>query len=63
MKQVKVKSNNIICKQGEECNSIYIIKSGRVKIVRDVAFFPVTKYEQATSNDIYREDPLLQKLD
>jgi CRP-like cAMP-binding protein len=62
MKTVKVKSNSIVCKQDQECKSIYFIKSGRVKLVRDIAFHPTHKYESAKSNEIYREDPLRSKI-
>ena len=61
MKAVKVKSNTLLCKQGQECKNVYFIKNGGVKIVRDVAFYPLHKYEStkaAHSNGLYKEDPL-----
>ena len=38
MKYVKVKSHTIICKQGLPSSHIYFIKSGCVKVVKDLAF-------------------------
>eukprot|EP00347_Sterkiella_histriomuscorum_P001579 403371486 len=59
MKQIKVKSHTILCKQDEKCSHIYFLKSGCVKLVRDLAFHPIQKYQQQSdSEQIYREDPL-----
>ncbi len=37
---------------------MYFIKSGKVKVVRDLAFFPFSKYDNAKSNQIFKDDPL-----
>lgn len=45
MKTVKISSNTLICKQGEEQKHIYFVKSGSIKVVRDVTFHPLHYYQ------------------
>lgn len=59
LKHFKVKTNTIICRQDDVSKSVYFIKSGKVKIVKDVAFYtPLSKYQTCSSNAMFKENPL-----
>ncbi|CDW79643.1 UNKNOWN [Stylonychia lemnae] len=58
IKSFKVKSNTILCKQDQKCNHIFFIKSGSVKIIRDLAFYSKQKYDDSSNPSIFKDDPL-----
>ncbi len=64
MKKMRIRTNTIIVKQDELCGNIYFVKSGKIRIVRDVIFHsPLARYAINThSNDIFKEDPVNSRL-
>mmetsp|Transcript_38111 Transcript_38111/g.36464 ORF Transcript_38111/g.36464 Transcript_38111/m.36464 type:complete len:106 (+) Transcript_38111:352-669(+) len=56
MKRVKMTSNTIICKQDEPSKHNFFVKSGRVRVVRDVSFLSLHKY--LTQEKMYNVDPV-----
>jgi hypothetical protein len=43
---------------------VYFIKSGRVKVVRDVAFLqPMQRYFKSIGNKVFKEDPLREQVE
>jgi len=62
LKRRRVLSNTLLCRQGETSKNIYFVKSGKVKIVRDVVFHsPKTRYQNIIGNSVFREDPMNAK--
>ena len=64
MKKMRARTNTIIVKQDELSGNIYFVKSGKIRIVRDVVFHsPLSKYAVSShSNAIFKEDPLNSRL-
>ena len=51
-----------MCRQGETSKNNYFVKSGKVKIVRDVVFHsPIARYQNVIGNAVFREDPMKAK--
>lgn len=64
MKKMRIRTNTVIVKQDELSGNIYFVKSGKIRIVRDVIFHsPLTRYAiNSHSNTIFKEDPLNSRL-
>lgn len=64
MKKMRARTNTIIVKQDDLCGNIYFVKSGKIRIVRDVIFHsPLSRYSVSQhSNGIFKENPMQSKL-